>query len=107
MTDIATMHLVQILLPLSDNEHHPFPRAAFDRVAQELTERFGGVTAHTRAPAEGRWTGPGTVGAEEVVVVEVMVEGLDDEWWSHYRRDLEVRFRQHRILVRAQVVRLL
>ena len=35
------MYLVQILLPLSDNLRHPFPRDHFDKVAVELTERCG------------------------------------------------------------------
>lgn len=101
------MHLVQILLPLSDNDRHPFPRDHYDKVALELTERFGGVTAFTRSPAEGRWTGQGHTSAEEVVVIEVMVEKLDEAWWGHYREGLETRFRQKHIVVRAQPVRLL
>ena len=101
------MHLVQILLPLSDNDRHPFPRDHYDKVALELTERFGGVTAYTRAPAEGRWTGQGHANTEEVVVIEVMVERLDAVWWTDYRKGLEKRFRQQHIIVRAQSVLLL
>jgi hypothetical protein len=41
-------HLIQILLPLSDNEGRRFPPAAYARVRSELTERFGGMTAFTR-----------------------------------------------------------
>ena len=65
----ADQHLVQLLLPLYDNEGHDFPRAQFDRVAKELTERFG--------------------------------------WWHEYRTELERRFAQDRIVVRAQSVTLL
>ena len=101
------MHLVQILLPLSDNDGHPFPRAQYDKVAVELTKRFGGVTAFTRAPAEGRWSGHGHANSEEVVVIEVMVERLDAVWWTDYRKGLEKRFRQQHIIVRAQSVLLL
>lgn len=101
------MHLIQILLPLSDNERHPFPRDHFDKVALELTERFGGATAYTRSPAEGRWTGQGHSNAEEVVVIEVMIDRLDAEWWTQYRKGLEARFRQLHIIVRAQSVQLL
>ena len=46
------MHLIHILLPLNDNEGRPYGRELF--VADELTEKFGGLTAHTR-PAEGLW----------------------------------------------------
>ena len=101
------MHLVQILLPLSDNDRHPFGPDQFDMVALELTERFGGVTAFTRTPAEGRWTGQGHAGAEDVVVIEVMVERLDAVWWTDYRKGLEKRFRQQHIIVRAQSLLLL
>ena len=45
------MYLIHILLPLNDNEGRPHGRELLRAV--ELTERFGGLTAHTRAPAEG------------------------------------------------------
>jgi hypothetical protein len=101
------MHLIQILLPLSDNLRHPFPRDHYDKVAVELTSRFGGVTAYTRTPAEGRWTGQGHTNAEEMVAIEVMVDVVDEAWWANYRQDLEKIFRQHRILIRALPVKLL
>ncbi len=51
------MHLVQLLLPVFDNDGLHQPLALFRTVSDELTERFGGLTAFTRAPAEGRWQG--------------------------------------------------
>ena len=101
------MHLVQTLLPLTDNQRHPFPRDAFDKVAAEMTERHGGVTAYTRSPAEGRWLRLGDTTHDEVVVIEVMVEAIDEPWWAAYRASLEATFRQHRIIVRAVPVQLL
>jgi hypothetical protein len=101
------MDLVQVLLPLSDNERHPFPRHYYDQVSATLTERFGGVTAYTRSPAEGRWTHQGDTTADEVVVIEVMIDHLDEGWWTAYRASLETLFRQKRIIVRAQAVRVL
>ena len=96
------MHLVQLLLPLRDNAGHPFPSDYFVRVRAELTARHGGVTANLRAPASGVWKDEqGEVAREEVVMVEVMVETLDRAWWQSYRRDLETRFRQQELLVRA------
>ena len=44
------MHLVQILLPLNDDERRRFPAQAFEGLALELTEKFGGVTSFTRTP---------------------------------------------------------
>ena len=102
------MHLVQILLPLNDNDGHALPKDLYEGVAHELTERFGGVTAFTRAPAEGRWREHGRdTSAEEVIVVEVMVERLDAIWWSRYRVKLETTFKQRQIIVRAQSLLLL
>jgi hypothetical protein len=101
------VELVQVLLPLTDNLRHPFPRDYYDRVALELTERFGGVTAYTRARAEGRWKHEGDTATEEMVVIEVMVAQLDEAWWTGYRKGPETMFRQQRIIVRAQPVKLL
>ena len=96
------MHVVEIFLPLRDGEGTPFPRASLDRVRHELTERFGGVTAHLRAPAAGAWKDDeGEVERDDVVIVEVVVDELDRGWWAGYRRELEARFRQDEVLVRA------
>jgi hypothetical protein len=99
------MHLVQLLLPLCDPAGEAFPAEAFAQVAAELTERHGGVTAYTRSPAEGRWSEPaaGEV-RDDVVVFEVMVERLDRESWAAYRRELEGRFAQEELVVRAWAI---
>jgi hypothetical protein len=46
------MHLVQLLLPLCDNSGNAFAETVYTSIRRELTERFGGVTAFTRAPAQ-------------------------------------------------------
>jgi hypothetical protein len=102
------MHLVQLLLPLFDNEGRDFPRAHYERVANELTERFGGLTAYTRAPAEGRWREPGVATArDEIIIYEVMTYPLDTGWWRDFRAELETLFAQDHIVVRAQSISLL
>jgi hypothetical protein len=98
------MHLVEILLPLSDNGGRRFPREAFARVREELVERFGGLTAFTRSPAEGVWEEGQSRSRDEVVIFEVMAEELNRSWWRDYRRELERRFRQDEIVVRARQV---
>lgn len=98
------LHLVRIILPLYDNEGRAFPRADFDRVRDELTERFGGVTAFRRAPAEGAWKDDddgGGVTRDQVVVYEVMTERLERDWWADYRERLARHFRQDELLVTA------
>jgi len=42
-----------------------------------------------------------------MVMVEVMVETLDEAWWQGYRTQLERRFEQDVIVVRALAVRML
>jgi len=99
------MYLVQILLPLADNEGHRFSRNAYDRVRAELTEEFGGVTAFLRSPAEGSWVERhGAVSRDDVVIYEVMTGTLDREWWDAYRVKLQKRFRQEELVVRASAM---
>jgi hypothetical protein len=97
------MFLVQLLLPLYDNSGQRFPNARFAQVTDELTDRYGGVTAYLRSPAEGSWRegSRGTVDKDEVVMFEVMVDDLDRVWWSRYRETLEERFAQEELVVRA------
>jgi len=49
------MFLVQLLLPLYDNDQQALPRSLFRTVSEELIERFGGLTTYSRAPANGYW----------------------------------------------------
>jgi hypothetical protein len=99
------MYLVQLLLPVYDASGTAFPGARFDAVRGALTERFGGVTAYTRAPAQGLWEDEaGHLERDEVVLFEVMVDALDHGWWTAFRLSLEVDFQQDEILVRASPV---
>ena len=96
------MYLVQLLLPLYDNQGQPFGADLFADVRNGLTERFGGVTAYARAPARGTWKEyDGTVVRDEIVIYEVMVETLDRAWWSQFRETLRQRFAQDDLVVRA------
>jgi hypothetical protein len=102
------MHLVQLLLPLYDPEGRRFPPEPYARLRAELTERFGGVTAFQRAPAEGLWReDDGSVVGDDVVVYEVMVERLDRAWWEGFRERLRRRFEQEELVVRATPIEVL
>jgi len=102
------MHLIQLLLPLYDNDGVRQPDELFRRVRSELTERFGGLTAYSRAPALGAWQDDaGHTGHDDIVVYEVMVEEIDRAWWNSYREQLEHAFRQRELVVRAQDITLL
>jgi hypothetical protein len=96
------MFLIEFFLPTFDNDGNHFPKEEFDRVRRELTERFGGVTAFTRSPATGLWADDGgRVRRDELASFEVMAESLDRNWWHTYREQLERRFRQAEIVMRA------
>ena len=94
--------LVQILLPVYDNNGERFPSDLYNEVRAKLTDMFGGLTAYTRAPAVGVWESGTTLKRDDIVVVEVMVDSLDRTWWGAYRRNLERLFRQDQIVLRAQ-----
>jgi hypothetical protein len=103
------MYLIDVLLPLYDNDRQPLPRTLFQQVSAELTEKFGGLTAHTRAPAQGLWQSDADAPPvrDDIVIYEVMAESLDRAWWQDYRSRLEARFRQEQVIIRAQTVHLL
>ena len=101
------MYLIQILLPLQDNDGAPFNPELYREVREELSARYGGLTAFTRDPAEGHWQDDGKTTRDEIVVFEVMVEELATSWWRDYRRKLERVFRQDVIVIRAQEIQLL
>ena len=101
------MHLVEILLPLNDNSGRPFGAEKYAAIREHLTDRFGGITAFTRSPAQGTTTGGGKTVHDDIVVFEVMTETVDTAWWGSYRLQLEREFRQDEIVVRASAVTLL
>jgi hypothetical protein len=100
------MYLIQILLPLYDNEGEAFAREVHDRVRDELTKKFGGVTAFRSSPAEGTWRDGERVSRDAIVIFEVMTGELEREWWTTYRAGLETRFRQEKMIVRATSIEL-
>jgi hypothetical protein len=101
------MHLIEIFLPLHDNHGTPFSADNFAEVRQHLAQQFGGLTAFTRAPAEGTEKAGDRERREPMIVFEVMTDQIDDDWWSTYREQLENQFKQRRILIRASEIRLL
>ncbi|MDB4916960.1 MAG: hypothetical protein JWM95_4604 [Gemmatimonadetes bacterium] len=90
-----TSYLVQLPLPLYDEEGNYFPAGHYTEIRREFTSRFGGVTSYSRAPAEGLWEDDrGHAQRDEIMVCEVMTDTLDRAWWSTYRHSLEDRFAQ-------------
>jgi hypothetical protein len=93
---------VQLLLPLRTRGGADAPAELFAEVRDELTNRFGGVTAYSRSPATGLWKRTeAEVERDHVIMVEVLVESFDREWWLQYRDRLAHRFEQDEIHARA------
>jgi hypothetical protein len=99
------MYLVQILLPLHDNREKPFPRSYYRTLRDSLTERFGGLTAYARAPAEGLWdSGDESWEHDDIIIYEVMVAELDRAWWAEFRAAIEKKFEQDELVIRAHSI---
>lgn len=102
------MHLIQLLLPLYDNDGQALPKSLFGEVRDKLMQEFGGLTAHTRAPVDGLWCEEGSHAVrDDLIIYEVMAPELDRTWWRHYGTSLETRFRQEQVLIRAHPVEML
>ena len=103
------LYLVELFLPLVDRKGERLPATLYRGVRTELVNKFGGLTAHLRAPAAGLWkpSKDARVERDVLVIYEVLTPGIREQWWSNYRRRLEKRFGQRKILIRAQPVRLL
>jgi hypothetical protein len=103
-----TMYMTQLLLRILSNSDERFPQSLFEQIRDELVQKFGGLTAYTRTPASGLWQEKGSATVHDGIVVhEVLVKNLDEDWWSRYRKKLEQRFRQDKLVIRAQEIRLL
>ena len=101
------MICIQIFLPVLDHKGHRRTYRLFGAVQEELTAKFGGVTAFVNATAQGRWKKNRRTVHDEIVVIEVMVKRLNRAWWQRYKLGLEKRFEQEAIIVRALPVQLI
>ena len=81
------MQLIQIFLPLYDNNKQAFDRSLYDDLRAGLKEKFGGVTFYRSAP----------------VITEVITSDLHKEWWQQFKQGLEQVFKQEEILIRSIV----
>ncbi|MEG5262686.1 hypothetical protein TRP66_00110 [Pseudomonas sp. JDS28PS106] len=102
------MHLIEIFLPLADNQGQRQPSKLFEQVRHELTEQYGGLTAFTRSPAKGVWQDDGdNRQQDDIVIYEVMSQALDRGWWSDYKAGLEARFKQKELVIRVHQVEII
>lgn len=99
------MHVIEIFLPLNRRDGAAQPAERIGELRRELLERFGGLTAFTRAPAEGLWADESDrVERDRIVILEVMAEEIDRGWWTALRERLERELDQEEVLIRASAV---
>jgi len=102
------MQLIQLLLPLYDGKGNAFSSDHYDKIKQELTNRYGGLTAYTRSPASGTWKKENnTIVKDDIYVFEVMVEKIDKEYWVSYKKKLMELFQQDELVIRSTQITLL
>ncbi|SFM03512.1 hypothetical protein SAMN03159423_4962 [Bradyrhizobium sp. NFR13] len=94
------MCLIEVFLPLSYNDGKKIERSKFVDLEENLISNFGGVTVYARSPAFGSYDDGEQRQRDEIVVVEVMTEKFDREWWLKLREELERSFEQKEILIR-------
>ena len=88
------MFLVELFVPMNVRG------ADIEELVEALAVRFGGATAHVRSPADGLWHDR-SLEKEPIGIIEVMTADFDRDWWRTLREDLEERFNQTEILIRA------
>ncbi|MBA2423155.1 MAG: hypothetical protein H0V61_08020 [Chitinophagales bacterium] len=70
--------LIQLLLPLNDNDGKQFPGAKYEKVKKVFIDKFGGVTIYRNTTAEGAWSdSTGEVCRDYVLIFEVITSKLD------------------------------
>ena len=96
------MKLIQVLLPAFGKEGRAIARKTFRTTACQLAKDFGGVTAYTRAPAEGLWQRKGMkLERDDIVIYEVMAKTVDRRLWALRKKQLANAFRQDEVVVRS------
>lgn len=105
---MKTNTLIQIFLPLYDNDGSPFPQSEYKNLQSLLTEKFKGVTVYQRAPAKGLWKeDKETIVRDDLVIYEVVTESIDESFWSDLKEHLLRQYRQQEIMIRCSQIRLL
>src|SRR3569623_318044 len=92
------MHLIELFIP------KPPSREGLTSLQNMLVQQFGGVTAYSRAPAQGIDVEGGKKIEDEIIILEVMTDSLDRAWWSSLRGQLERDLKQREILIRVSEV---
>ncbi|PPK98941.1 hypothetical protein [Parapedobacter indicus] len=95
------MKLVQVFVPLTDNDGNRFSESYFETLKSDLNEKFGGVTVYKQMPIEGFWKETEKKTEKDVLAIfEVLVDVMDTPYWKQLKVQLETNFRQKDLLIR-------
>lgn|GEM_PF-115379 len=99
-TSVEKDTLVQLFLPIREENGSSFPIHYYNQLSTQLKEKFGGITIYNRSPATGLWkeSGAQTV-QDELLVYEVLTTSIENDYWQALKTKLEKQFRQTEILV--------
>jgi hypothetical protein len=101
------MHLVQLLFLLYSVQAFHSNRKRFAEVRNELVDRFGGITAYTTCSGDWTMARKRADFRDDLIIYEIIVEKLEEDWWRQYRALVENRFQQKSIVVRTREIRVL
>jgi hypothetical protein len=104
---VARIKRYEILLPLNYNDGTAIELAKFDLTAEELCERFGGITEDS-IRTSGTWKYGGTRFRDELL--RIRVDGNDPQTTDFLRERKEIwkeRFRQIDIWITAHEIEII
>ncbi|WGQ10697.1 inorganic diphosphatase [Pedobacter gandavensis] len=105
--DLPLDWLVEIFLPLYDDNGRVFPETSYAELRKELTAKFGGLTEYSRNMAKGFWKPKeGKVERDELLVFEVMCAELDPDFWERLKLRLLKIFKQDSLIIRCSKIEL-
>ena len=67
--------------------------------SSEAPQRFSGRRG------DGAWKGQTGIIRDQIIVVEVMAEAVEPEWWRIFRTELEIRLDQEEIVIRSHEIK--
>jgi inorganic pyrophosphatase len=94
--------LIQLFLPLKNEDGKSFPDKYFDNVKETLTQKFKGLSIYSKSPVNGRWENSKSNIEEDILLVyEIMTDRVDLSYWEKYKQLLQKQFKQDTIVIRC------
>lgn len=97
------MHLVEVFLPTGYPNGDLIPQSIFDLIEGELREKFDGVVVYARKSARTLSRSHARQMEESLLVIEIVTDDLDKEWWKEFRHRTQALFHHDDLLIRATI----